>query len=177
MGLYHHDVITCVECLICKVELSYFNVPDLKMGDHIRVPRYCGLYYHHGVCLGENNIIHCTGEILNGFTSCATKLPSQVRIDKLEDFVGNDGAPQIVQHIELVRPDVLFLLGDHTYSLMHNNCEHFANSLDTSCKTKTKSYQVIRVTIMVVSMLGLVCSPHLLTLVAIYAYAQCRCWI
>lgn len=115
------------------------------LGDHIRVERYGGLYYHHGIYIGKNKVIHFAplsgGEIINWSEA-------KVIETSLEDFL-KDGEIEIRQYtddelMELYSPKEIVqnakhCLGYTNYNLIFNNCEHFANSCTTG---KHRSPQV-----------------------------------
>jgi len=35
----------------------------LEVGSHIKVRRLEGAYYHHGICVGDGQVIHFSGEL------------------------------------------------------------------------------------------------------------------
>lgn len=112
-----------------------FTTPVL--GDHIRVERYGGLYYHHGIYIGNNKVIHFAplsgGEIINWSEA-------KVIETSLEDFL-KGGKVEVRQYtdaelIELYSPKEIVQNANHclgytNYNLIFNNCEHFANSCTT----------------------------------------------
>lgn len=115
------------------------------LGDHIRVERYGGIYYHHGIYVGNNKVIHFAptsgGEIINWSEA-------KVIESSLEDFL-KDGEVEVRQYtdeemLELYSPKEIVenarhCLGYTNYNLIFNNCEHFANSCTTG---KHRSPQV-----------------------------------
>lgn len=108
-------------------------------GDHIRV--YRGGYYHHGIDLGNGQIIHFTGRPEDGFN----KREATIRKTPLAEFSVNNEyevvaySPSVALHPDHVCLRALSSIGASGYHLFSNNCEHFA----TSCKTgKRKSGQV-----------------------------------
>lgn len=115
------------------------------LGDHIRVERYGGLYYHHGIYVGNNKVIHFApesgGEIINWEAA-------EVVETSLETFL-KGGEPEVRQYsdeerLELYSPKEIVqnakhCLGYKNYNLIFNNCEHFANSCTTG---KHRSPQV-----------------------------------
>ena len=142
----HHmiqpDVRDAVLEMVIEVESRHFGVHPQK-GDHVSVSRHGGLYHHHGVCMGYNNILHCTGEpgwfsVQSG--GCTT---SKVRLDTLQGFVGNKpGIVTIVKSGADIRPDSLCMLGEYDYNLISNNCEHFARYVTR--EVNLESQQVLR---------------------------------
>ena len=98
----------------------------MSPGDHLRVSR--GFYAHHGIYVGEGQVIHYSGEVFQ-------KTDAVVRRDSLERFAA-DGMVTIVSYATAFEPDVVIRnaesrLGENGYALLGNNCEHFA----VWCKT------------------------------------------
>jgi Lecithin retinol acyltransferase len=98
----------------------------MRRGDHIKVNR--GIYSHHGILVGANEVIHYTGEL-------ASKENAVVRLDSLEQFLGG-GTLELVQYGMCFHEDEVVLrarsrVGENLYDLFRNNCEHFARW----CKT------------------------------------------
>ena len=94
-----------------------------KLGDHIYVHR--GLYWHHGIYVGNNLSIHFDGEPGGNLGDARIKEVS------LEQFA-KGGIPKRLEHknarysnTETVKRARL-RLGEDGYSLIKNNCEHFA---------------------------------------------------
>tara|TARA_R110002167_G_scaffold366254_1_gene594012 strand:- start:9406 stop:10050 length:645 start_codon:yes stop_codon:yes gene_type:complete len=94
-----------------------------KAGEHLRVFR--GAYFHHGLSIGDGQIIHYASH-RSGDDDY------QVRCVSLKEFA--QGASVDV----LTHPDRVFgparsvaraqsRLGEASYSLVFNNCEHFVN--------------------------------------------------
>lgn len=125
------------------MRLTSINVRDLRPGDHVAVRR--AGYTHHGVCAGGDRVIHFSDE--NGI---ANKLSAKVIETPLDGFLQGGGLLRafhrrtsppavVIQRAEAV------MRGDRRwrpYSLVSNNCEHFA----TYCVTGRKfSLQVQRV--------------------------------
>lgn len=98
----------------------------MRRGDHIKVKR--GIYDHHGIFIGADQVIHYTGEL-------AAKANAVVRLDSLESFL-DGGIPELVPYGECF-PDERVInraqsrIGENLYDLFQNNCEHFARW----CKT------------------------------------------
>ena len=102
----------------------------MTAADHLEVPRQHGLFNHHGINLGDGTVAH----YLEG---------KAIIRSSLEEF-SNGTKITIVQHQNTLSPEVtlkraMSRLGESQYSLLFNNCEHFANW----CKTgKNKSEQI-----------------------------------
>lgn len=98
-------------------------------GDHLEVNR--GGFYHHGIDLGNGEVVHFTGDPLN-------KFDAQVSRELITDFAGR-GSPRVVSYSgEVMHPDHVCVIAPgqwqnrkRGYSLFTNNCEHLA----TYCKT------------------------------------------
>lgn len=104
-----------------------------QRGDHIRVSRLNGLYYHHGIYITDNEVIHFTGDDddsvldwskahvirtdLGKFLDGGTVEVKEYNEDELADLYPVEG---IVNYARAC-------LGDAGYHLIFNNCEHFAN--------------------------------------------------
>lgn len=100
----------------------------MSRGDHLRV--YRGYYWHHGIDLGDDEVMHFDGE---------PKAKSDARICRtsLQEFIGNsDTIEELDRKCYTAHPDVVVkrayrLEGSSDYNLLANNCEHFA----LYCKT------------------------------------------
>lgn len=101
----------------------------MARGDHIKVRRWHGLYSHHGIDMGDGTVIHFSGE------PCR-RADARVCRETLEVFL-NGGRLSIVSHPdthrsrEEVASAAEACLHRQDYSLLRNNCEHFA----TWCRT------------------------------------------
>ena len=111
----------------------------MAAGDHIRVKRMHGLYYHHGIDVGNGTVIHFSGEPLNGTLAKVCQVSE-------EEFLKGE-IKEIIHYLEdsdvLPAEESLCLareqLDNQGYHVLFNNCEHFASY----CKTrKRKSRQV-----------------------------------
>ena len=101
-------------------------------------------YYHFGVQISKDEVAHFVG------TSYRTRKNSQIEIIKLKDFSRN-GKVEIVNNYkkeftdkEVVRR-AYSKVNTHfgTYSVINNNCEHFATWCITGEKQSTQSYFLI----------------------------------
>ena len=95
----------------------------LKIGVHLKSSR--GIYSHHGIYIGNNEVIHYSG---------FSDKYSAGRIEKvsLAEFSSTRGC-EIIQHkntkyslLEIVNR-AKSRLGEDAYQLITNNCEHFVN--------------------------------------------------
>lgn len=100
---------------------------NFQIGDHLKSHRYGILYAHHGIYLGNDQVIH-----YSGFSSGLFK--GKVLISSLAEFSnGNIHGIKIVSHptpkftisqrIERAKAR----LNEDEYHLVFNNCEHFVN--------------------------------------------------
>lgn len=98
---------------------------NYQPGDHLVVSK--GLYTHHGIYVGSNQVIHYAG-----LSKDRTAKGSGVQITHLNTFTGgsririklHDRAPY---QGEAVVNRALSRLGENQYNLLLNNCEHFVN--------------------------------------------------
>ena len=119
-----------------------------QRGDHIRVRRLGGLYYHHGIYISDREVITFAGDDdHNPFDWWDTK----VRATSLELFL-QGGQTEVClytirerQQLCSIEETVAFAracLGNEKYSLLFHNCEHFSNA----CKQGIyRSQQVERI--------------------------------
>lgn len=105
----------------------------MQPGDHLFVSKpvfgqYGRFYSHHGIYVGGQQVIHYAG-YANGFSSSDQQ--KRVSLVSLRQF--SDGQPvQIRQHPQRFSRQAVVQrarsrLGEDAYSLLFNNCEHFAN--------------------------------------------------
>jgi hypothetical protein len=109
---------------------------DLLPGDHIYVKRNRRFYDHHGIYIGDGKVIHVTG-------SLREKVDPEVRETDLPKFLKGGIPSRYIYGKRLSASETIHLakkhLHDGSYSMLWNNCEHFA----TYCVTgKKKSRQV-----------------------------------
>ena len=110
----------------------------MARGDHIRVRRLGGLYWHHGIDLGDGTVVHYSGEPLNTRAACVCRVPLEAFLDGGELEVV--AYPQDLRAAEAVVADALARLGERRYGVWWNNCEHFA----THCKTGRRASGQVR---------------------------------
>ena len=112
---------------------------DLSSGDHIYVNRRGFLYSHHGIYAGKGRVVHYKGAVRE-------KQDPAVIISDIDTFL-NKGKLRLRSYKKrLPHLETLQFAKEHldkkAYSLVFNNCEHFA----TYCVTgKKKSRQVRRI--------------------------------
>lgn len=120
------------------------------LGDHIRVERLDGLFYHHGIYIGNGRVIHFSAP---GPVEIIKWDEATVIETSLEDFL-KSGAVEVRQYtdaerLELYSPGKIVAnakqcLGFQNYNLIFNNCEHFANSCTTGRHRSPQVEEVFR---------------------------------
>lgn len=108
---------------------------DLLHGDHIYVKRKGRFYTHHGIYIGDRKIIHPAG-------SLREKVDPEVRETDLFRFLKGGILKRRVYEKRLPASETIRIakeqLSNKSFSMIWNNCEHFA----TYCATgKKKSRQ------------------------------------
>ncbi|OCS93459.1 lecithin retinol acyltransferase family protein [Caryophanon latum] len=136
IGLNTAHVLIANEDQIHDEFMEWFNSYDVEgkllPGDHVIVNR--GYYTHHGIYIGNNKLIHYSGEPGTSGTICEVSL---------KNFVKNNVfwvAPhqQSFTSTEIIER-AKSRLGEGDYNLIFNNCEHFCN---WCCTGDAKSSQV-----------------------------------
>ena len=118
-------------------------IGELKAGDHIRVNR--GFYFHHGVYIGEGQVVHYSALEDDGISDASSV---EVRQSNLDFF----SKKSIVEKCELegkerkyrlnpkkIVKKALSRIGEKNYHVLHHNCEDFANEC---CYKKPMTSQV-----------------------------------
>ena len=105
------------------------KIPEI--GSHIRVNR--GLYYHHGIYISDDEVIHFTGREDDNILDWSK--PEVIKTD-LEYFL-KEGILEVKEYnyeelndlypVEHIIKYARACLGDKGYNLVFNYCEHFAN--------------------------------------------------
>ena len=98
---------------------------NLQLGSHLSVSR--GLYYHHAIYIGDNQVIH-----YSGFAEPFNK--GSIEQTTLENFLGgrdqftvvNYPSNTVIYTNEEIVERAYRCLGEDDYNLLFNNCEHFA---------------------------------------------------
>ena len=111
---------------------------DLLPGDHICVRRRGRFYTHHGIYMGNGKVVHFAGSIRE-------KIDPVVQETDLSGFLKGEILRRRDYKERLPASETIRIakeqLSDGSYSMIWNNCEHFA----TYCATgKKKSRQVKR---------------------------------
>lgn len=93
----------------------------ISIGDHIAVSR--GLYSHHGVYAGSGMVIHFSGEL-------GRKQNARVCETTLAEFAQGGRVYRVESACSVTRTEVVrrarSRCGERSYSILFNNCEHFA---------------------------------------------------
>jgi hypothetical protein len=111
---------------------------NLTPGTHIKVRR--SLYWHHGIYIGSNRVVHHSGLFDNVFEG-------QVELISLTHF-SKGCKVRVVKHksSKLSGREIVeranSCLGNDDYCVIRNNCEHFASWCSTG---KKRSRQVDRI--------------------------------
>ena len=139
-GTITHDVVQqAMETKLDHSRSIRLTEPDLLPGDHIYVKRKKRGYTHHGIYVGDGKVIHVT-------VSLREKIDPKVRETDLPRFLKGGELRRHDYTKKLPASETIHSakeqLSNRGYSMMWNNCEHFA----TYCATgKKKSRQVRRV--------------------------------
>ena len=118
-----------------------------RFGDHIKVRRALGIYSHHGVYIGNNNVLHLTGDPKRGLPVLSWgEGMANVKIQSIQEFENGTESLIVKKAMESQFDKSLFLQmvqniidKDEEYNLVTHNCEHFANEIT---EDQTKSGQI-----------------------------------
>jgi len=112
----------------------------MARGDHIMVKRWQGLYYHHGIDMGDGTVIHLAGEPFRSRHArvCRTIFDDFLRGGEKIVVKYSDDIPLLSPEETAVKAEELLEHGG--YSLFVKNCEHFA----TYCKTGHASSEQVK---------------------------------
>ena len=112
--------------------MNWIKSSSLTPGDQIRVNRG-NIYYHHGIYIGDNNVIHFSATNEDGLLNSKNVF---VRIDSLNTFLkhseleiaiySDDELNNLYSKEEIINR-AKASLGESGYDLFRNNCEHFSN--------------------------------------------------
>ena len=111
---------------------------ELQPGDHIHVRRHGLFYSHHGIYVGDDKVIHYRG------AGKKEKRDAIVRETSLGKFLGGGILRRHDYKKRLLPSEIVKrtrdLLGEERYSIVFNNCEHFA----AYCATGNKKSKQVR---------------------------------
>ncbi len=102
-----------------------------KYGSQIRVNR--GLYYHHGIYIDDNNVVHFAslepGKELDPASASVvcTSLEQFLKGGTLEVRSYNESELKVKRSETEIVNVALSRLGEKGYNIINNNCEHFSN--------------------------------------------------
>ncbi len=108
-----------------------WTVREIKPGDIIRV--YTGRYYHFGIYIGDDMVIHFAGPDPHTLTDASK---AKIRRDSLEHFAMGKNLEvrdySIEEKIKKRSPKKVIeeassQIGNAGYDIIYNNCEHFVN--------------------------------------------------
>ena len=123
---------------------------NLLPGDHIYAKRKGRFYAHQGIYTGNGKVIHFTGSVRE-------KIDPEVRETDLSKFLKGSKLRRREHDRRLPRAETLMLarsqLGNKNYSLLVNNCEHFANYC-VAGKKKSRQLKKVVVGLSVVVVAG-----------------------
>ena len=109
--------------------LSLLEIQNLQKGSHIRV-KY-DKYYHHGIYMGNNEIVHFFGD--DEFDIYSKNLTIKKTIFDLfknnkeaELKIYNEYESSLLLPKEEILKNATNLIGRKDYDILFNNCEHFA---------------------------------------------------
>ena len=94
----------------------------MSAADHLQVTREHGLFKHHGIDLGDGTIAH----YLEGREIIRSSIKDFCRGQSSRVIIHEDASPN-----GLTLRRAMSRIGEQSYNLLFNNCEHFANW----CKT------------------------------------------
>lgn len=113
---------------------------ELIAGDHIYVKRRRQFYSHHGIYAGNGQVLHFKGAVRE-------KKDPTVIISDIATFLNNGKLQRRSYDRRLPHAETVQLARAHLaqkgYSLVFNNCEHFATYCATGKKKSTQVHRVI----------------------------------
>ena len=113
---------------------------ELIAGDHIYVKRKGHFYSHHGIYAGKGMVLHFKGAVRE-------KKDPSVIISDMATFLNNGKLQRRSYKRRLPPAETLQMAHAHLaqkgYSLVFNNCEHFATYCATGKKKSTQVHRVI----------------------------------
>jgi len=112
---------------------------NLTLGDHLVSPRTG--YDHHGIYIGNNEVIHYSG-LSNGFDK------GSIEITSVDEFSQGNGGTIEEDWFAIYSPTervnrAYEKLGEDSYNIAFNNCEHFVNWCTYGVKSSPQVNKVI----------------------------------
>ncbi len=108
-----------------------WTIKNPIIGDHIRVNR--GLYYHHGIYVSDDCVIHFAPPNSTGTIDPANAMVVNTNLEAflngglLEVRVFNEQELKFKREPQDIINYAFSRIGEKGYNLISNNCEHFAN--------------------------------------------------
>ena len=113
---------------------------ELMAGDHIYVKRRGYLYSHHGIYAGNGQVLHFKGAVKE-------KKDPTVILSDMDTFLNNGKLQRRTYKKRLPHAETLQIAQAHLarkgYSLVFNNCEHFATYCASGEKKSTQVHRII----------------------------------
>ena len=98
---------------------------NLQLGSHLSVSR--GLYYHHAIYIGDNQVIHYSGFAEAFNKGCIEQTTLEKFLGGRDQFtVVNYPSNKVLYTNQQIVERAYRCLGEDHYNLVFNNCEHFA---------------------------------------------------
>jgi len=123
----------------------------MRKGTIIEYKRCGGLFYHYGMYIGNNKIIHRDKEHIFGKGCiCITELDKMIGTMKI--------LPLQIPHVpteQAINTAMQLKDDDNTYNVLTNNCEHFVNYIRYNNR---KSIQIRRIRNMLLLSVGVFCA-------------------
>lgn len=102
----------------------------MAKGDHVMVSR--GIYRHHGIDMGDGNVVHYTSNSLN----------AEVKQDTIASFAAGAEVHVVKTATPENRDEICrkakSRIGERKYDVVDNNCEHFSTECTTGKKECTQ---------------------------------------
>jgi cell wall-associated NlpC family hydrolase len=123
----------------------------MRKGTILEYKRCGGLFYHYGMYIGNNKVIHRDKTHLFGHGGiCITELDKMIGTLKI--------LPLQIPHVpteQAINTAMQLKDDDNTYNVLTNNCEHFVNYIRYNNR---KSIQIRRVKNILLFSLGVFCA-------------------
>lgn len=146
------EVVNCMNDIIKQVERIYWKTDSLQFGDHVCVPRLGGLYYHHGIYVGDNRFLHCQGDVLDAMIGMGCTR-SHVCVEDAADFKKHCDSDFVLINKNPSMGEYKHLLGPCAYNIFTNNCEHFANTVSVGIGESVQARRLAIIMVFVLCMI------------------------
>uniref|UniRef100_A0A6C0IXI2 LRAT domain-containing protein n=1 Tax=viral metagenome TaxID=1070528 RepID=A0A6C0IXI2_9ZZZZ len=139
----------------------FINLPKsinltLNKGDHISIKRNIKnltSYRHHGIYIGNDEVIHYSDENMNPITA-------EIKKTSINKFIGKSDIKTLrILYYEKYNLNTIYSnksfepytvvaraysrLGEKSYNILNNNCEHFANYCKVGISKSIQSDNII----------------------------------